>query len=87
MVVSSDAFNRSRIDTITVVPLTSDSRLAAAPGNVLLPAHMAGLECDAVVEVARVTSLDRGRLEAEVATLPRALLQQVDIGLRLALSL
>lgn len=33
LVVQSDAFNASRIATTVVVPLTSDLRLAAAPGN------------------------------------------------------
>jgi mRNA interferase MazF len=39
MVVQGDAFNRSRIDTVVCVPLTSTLRLADAPGNVLLVAQ------------------------------------------------
>ena len=34
LVVSSDRYNRSRIGTVIVTALTSNMRLAAAPGNV-----------------------------------------------------
>lgn len=37
-IVQGDRFNASRIATAIVVPLTSNLRLAAAPGNVVLPA-------------------------------------------------
>ena len=43
LIVQGDSFNASRISTAVVVPLTSNERLAAAPGNVLLPAESTGL--------------------------------------------
>lgn len=43
LVVSADAYNRSRIATIICVGLTSNLRLADAPGNVLLPEGTGGL--------------------------------------------
>ena len=49
LIVSADAFNRSRIKTVTVAALTSNLRLAAAPGNVALAAGTAGLDRDCVV--------------------------------------
>lgn len=42
VVMQSDAFNRSRIGTAIVVVLTSNLRLLDAPGNVLIPAKLAG---------------------------------------------
>ncbi len=43
VVVQGDAFNASRIATVVCVPLTSNLRWAAAPGNVLLSARLTGL--------------------------------------------
>jgi hypothetical protein len=43
-----DSFNASRIATTVVVPLTSNLRLAAAPGNVVLAAARSGLPKDSV---------------------------------------
>jgi len=39
LVVQGNTFNRSRIATVVVVPLTRNLRLADAPGNVLFKAH------------------------------------------------
>ena len=47
-VVQGDAFNASRLATVVVVPLTSNLRWAAAPGNVLLAATRTGLPRDSV---------------------------------------
>ncbi|MCA1696445.1 MAG: type II toxin-antitoxin system PemK/MazF family toxin, partial [Actinobacteria bacterium] len=41
-IVQGDTFNASRIATVVVVPLTSNGRLAAAPGNVLLATTRTG---------------------------------------------
>ena len=60
VVVQSEAFNRSRIQTVVAITLTSNLRLAAAPGNVLLPAKAAGLPRDSVANVS-LDGADRRR--------------------------
>ena len=50
VIIQSNAFNRSRIRTVIAVVLTSNLRLAEAPGNVLVPASESGLPKDSVVE-------------------------------------
>jgi len=87
LVVSADAFNRSAIKTVTVVALTSNLRLAAAPGNVPLAAGSAGLEKDSVVNVSQVVTLDKSDLSRQLGTLDGLKMGQVDAGLRLALNL
>jgi len=87
VVVQSDAFNRSRIATVTVVVLTANLRLVEATGNVLLPARAAGLPRDSIVNVSQVLTVDRSVLTERVKQLPPALIDQVDEGLRLALAL
>lgn len=71
IVVQGDSFNASRIATAVVVPLTSNLRLAAAPGNVLLSADRTGLPKDSVANVSQIVTIDRdvlsdraGRLRA-----------------------
>ena len=44
LVISSDAYNRSRIATVVCIVITSNIRLADAPGNVLLDVDEAGLD-------------------------------------------
>ena len=87
VVVSDDHFNRSRLNTVTVVAVTSNLRLAARPGNVSLPRGVAGLDRPSVVNVTQIATVDRHRLLSRSGLLARADVARVDDGLRLALRL
>lgn len=87
LVVQSDSFTRSRISTVIAVTITSNLRLAEAPGNVLLPHGRTGLPRDSVANVSQVLTLDKGVLDERVGTIPARLLEQVENGLRLVFDL
>jgi len=87
LVVQSDDFNRSRIATVMAVVITSNLKLAQAPGNVLLPRKATGLSKDSVANVSQVITVDKSFLTERVSALPSYLVEQVQGGLRLALSL
>lgn len=87
LIVSADAFNRSKLRTVTVAVLTTNLRLAAMPGNVGVAPEVSGLDHPSVVNVAQLATLDRAALEQRVAALPAWLVAQVDAGLRRALDL
>lgn len=87
LVVSSDRYNRSRIGTVIVTALTSNMRLAAAPGNVELEQGDAGLPKDCVVNVSQTLVVDRLRMVRVIGVLPLHLMNRVDAGLRLVLAL
>jgi mRNA interferase MazF len=70
-----------------VVPLTGNTRLADAPGNVLVERGDSGLPRDSVANVSQVLTIDKSFLLDRVRQLPAKLLREVDSGLRLALSL
>ena len=87
MVVQSDAYNRSRLGTVVAAVITSNTTLAALPGNVFLPASVTGLPKDSVVNVTAVITLDRGDLGDLITTVPTYLSNEVDQGLRRILAL
>lgn len=87
LVVQSDAFNRSRIQTVVVAAITSNTALAEAPGNVLLSRRTSGLPKRSVVNVSQVLTLDRAMLTKPVRTLPKRDMAAVESGLRLVLGL
>lgn len=87
LVVSSDRFNRSRISTVVLTAITSNLRLAAAPGNVELAAGEAALQKDCVINVSQTLVVDRTRLVEQIGTLSVARMREVDAGLRLLLDL
>ena len=85
IVVQGDSFNASRISTAVVVPLTSNQRLAAAPGNVPLTAAATGLPKDSVANVSQIVALDRELLTELVARLPDSYLNRILAGVYLVL--
>ncbi len=88
LVVSADQYNRSKLATVTVAVLTGNVRLAALPGNVLVPADaVSALDADSVVNVTQIATIDRGALEERLGSLPDWLMADVDAGLARALAL
>jgi len=86
LIVQSDVFNKSRIDTVVAVAITSNLRRADAPGNVRLSTRQSKLPRTSVVNVSQLTTLDRTLLIERVSALSRRELAQVDAGLRLVLA-
>lgn len=87
LVVQSDPFNASRLNTTIVAVITSNTALAAMPGNVFLPAAVSGLPKDSVINVTALVTLDKTDLEEPVGHAPASLLDEVDRGLRRVLEL
>jgi mRNA interferase MazF len=87
LIVSSDAFNRSRIRTIVALVLTANLRLLDAPGNVLVPAKVSGLPKDSVANVSQVVTLDKEFLTELAGRVKGRVLSDIDSGLRLVLNL
>ncbi len=87
VIVQSDAFNRSRLRTVLAVVLTSNLRLVEAPGNVLIPAKLAGLPKDSVANVSQIITVDRDFLTEPAGRVRGQLLKDLENGLRLALAL
>jgi mRNA interferase MazF len=87
VVVSSDRFNRSRLRTVIVAAVTSDTRLAEMPGNVALDTAETGLDRPSVVNVTQLACVDRDVLDARIGALPSGRMRMLDAGLRLVLRL
>ena len=85
IVVQSDAFNRSRIATIVCVVLTSNLKLAEAPGNLLLRQSETGLDRDSVANVSQIVTLDKIQLTEPVAKLSQRKLDAVLAGIDVVL--
>jgi mRNA interferase MazF len=89
LVISAGTYNRSRLATVTVAVISSNTALATMPGNVFLPATASGLARDSVVNVTGLVTLNKTELTDSdcVGNVPPALLTEVSRGLRRALDL
>ncbi|AFZ24224.1 growth inhibitor [Cylindrospermum stagnale PCC 7417] len=87
LIIQSDEFNRSLIRTVIAAVLTTNLRLAEAPGNILVTTDETGLPQDSVVNVSQVITVDKSFLMEQVSQISDRLMVLVDEGLRLVLAL
>jgi len=87
VVVQDDTFNQSRINTVIVVIVTSNLQPANAPDNVLLPRDASGSPKDSVANASQIFTIDKQFLTERIGSLPEALQQELDEGLRTILYL
>ena len=87
LIVSANSFNDSRINTVVAAVITSNLRLADAPGNVRLSAKGTGLTKASVANVSQIVTVDKTFLTERIGRLNSRLLAEIDDGLRLVLSI
>jgi mRNA interferase MazF len=87
LIVQDDIFTQSRINTVIVVIITSNTQLAEAPGNTLLQSKATGLPKNSVANVSQVFTIDKKFLIERIGMLPEYLQEKVDQGLRTVLYL
>ncbi len=87
LILQADQFNRSRISTVVAAAITSNMKLAAAPGNVSLSKRNANLGRESVVNVSQIITLDKSFLHERVGRLQDPKLREVEEGVRLVLAL
>ncbi len=85
VVVQNNLFNKSRINTVVVCPLTSNIKRAEAPGNVLLNINEADLSKQSVVNVSQVFTVDKSQLDEYIGTLSAARIRQILDGIKIVL--
>lgn len=87
VIIQSNEFNKSKINTIIAAVITSKIRLAAAPGNVLLSVKKSKLSKESVINVSQIITIDKSFLTDKVHTLSNKIMEQVDEGVKLVLKL
>ena len=87
VVIQSDPYNRSRLATVLAAVVTSNTELAAMPGNVFLPAAAVNLPRDSVVNVTALVTLNKTDLTDRIGEVPSHVMGDVDRGLRRVLNL
>ena len=83
VVMQDDVFNHSRIHTVVVCALTSNLRRASeTPGNVLLEQGEGNLPRQSVVEISKVSSVEKAQLGEYIGALSQARVEQILAGMR-----
>ena len=85
VVIQSNGFNHTRINTVVVCALTTNLALANAPGNVLLYEGEANLPEQSVVNVTQILTVDKRRFAEKIGVLSAGRLRQILHGVALVL--
>jgi len=87
LIMQDNQYNRSRIATVIVLSITSNTRLADMPGNILLDKEDSGLPKESVINVSQIVTIDKTCLENKVGSVSQTVMEEVDYGLGLVLGL
>ena len=87
LIVQANSFNESHISTILVSVITSNLALAQAPGNVRIGKSDSGLPKASVVNVSQILTIDRQFLTERIESLPGRVMERVNEGLKLVMSI
>ena len=87
LVIQADGYNASNLNTVLAAVITSNTGLAAMPGNVFLPSSAVGLPRDSVVNVTALVTLNKDDLIELAGDVPSVLMGDVERGLRRVLDL
>lgn len=87
IIIQSNDFNNSNINTIIAAVITTNIHLADAPGNVLLSTKKSKLPKKSVANISQLITVDKSFLTEKVYTLSNKVMEQIDSGIRLVLKL
>jgi len=85
VVVSTNEFNRSLIQTVIVAVVTSNLRLVDAPGNFKLSKKQSNLSKDSAVNVSQLITLDKTFLTEKIGQLNSKNINFLNEGIKLIL--
>ncbi|WP_369408846.1 type II toxin-antitoxin system PemK/MazF family toxin [endosymbiont of Lamellibrachia barhami] len=87
VVISSNEFNQSLIQTVICAVITSNLRLVNAPGNFKLAKSKSGINRDSVVNVSQIITLDKSYLTDQAGKLNNKQFLSLNEGLKLVLGI
>ncbi|MHB9296838.1 putative mRNA interferase MazF [Pillotina sp. SPG140] len=87
LIVQDDAFNESRLKTVIVLPLTTNTRLADIPGNVLIYSTESKLTKNSVILVTQLYALDKQKFIEYISKIRKETMEKVENGMKVVLGL
>ncbi len=88
VIIQSNPFNYSKINTVVVAAITSNLELEKAPGNLKLKkSKKSGLNKNSVVNVSQIYTIDKIFLTEKIGKLGISQIRELNEGLRLVLAL
>ena len=78
LIIQGDAFNRSNINTVVCVVITSNQRFASSPANLLLEKHVSKLSATSVANFSQIVTIDKSYFISQVSMVPKPIIDKID---------
>ena len=87
LIIQANTFNHSKINTAICLVITSNTRLAGAPGNIFLSAKDSGLPKDSLINISQIITIDKQYLTEMVKKVRPVLMEDVANSIKLVLDI
>ena len=87
LIIQNDFFNNSKINTVIVIPLTTNLLYADAPGNIFIDKDDVKLSKDSVIVISQIRVIDRKRLVEKISKIKKSVIEEVENSLLFALGI
>jgi mRNA interferase MazF len=78
IILQNDFFNRSKINTTIVIPLSTNLLLADVPGNVFIDKKESTLSKDSVILVTQISVVDKQRMIEKISKLSKSIMDKIE---------
>jgi mRNA interferase MazF len=82
LVIQSDAFNRSNINTVICAVITSNQHLANSPANLLLEKSDSKLPMTSVINFSQILTVDKSFFISLVSMVSKPMLEKIDESIK-----
>jgi len=87
LIIQADSLNESKINTVIVVPFTTNLLLENAPGNVFVEKSESKLSKDSALVVSQISVINKQRLIKKESKINKYILTEVANGIKLVLEM
>ncbi len=87
VVIQSDSFNRSRINTVICAVISSNLKLSEAPGNIFLNQKTSGLSKESVINISQIITIDKSFLTVKIGGLNSKIIHKIEESLKMILAI
>ena len=82
LIIQNDTITRSTIKTTICAVITSNTKLAQIPTNILLEKSVSGLDKTSVINFSQIITIDKTRLSELVMMLPKSYIEKINESIR-----
>jgi len=87
LVIQNDVLNSSKLNTVSLLTITTSLKFGELPGNVVLEQGEANLPKRCVINATQIKTVDKNCLREKIGALTKERIDQVEEGLKLVLNL